>query len=237
VDDAAAVTLRGATKIYGTGEVAVRALDDIDLDLPGGEILVLLGASGSGKTTLLNLIGGIEEATSGEITVAGTDLGSLDADERTRFRREHVGFIFQFFNLIPTLTALENVQLIVELTGGDVDGCVEVLRSVGLGDRLGHFPGAMSGGEQQRVAVARALAKAPDLLLCDEPTGALDLATGRSVLSLLRRVQRDEGRTIIIVTHNSAIATMADRVVRLSSGRVIESVAVPEPVAPEDLTW
>jgi putative ABC transport system ATP-binding protein len=230
--------LDDVTKTYGSGEVAVNALRGVSLDLDRGSFVVVLGPSGSGKTTLLNLVGGIESPTSGRVLADGVDLASLDADGLTAFRRDHVGFVFQFFNLIPTLTARENVGLIAELTGaGDGDRASDVLAEVGLADRTDHFPGALSGGEQQRVAIARALVKDPPLLLCDEPTGALDLETGRTVLDLLRRVNRDRGCTILLVTHNAVIAEMADRVVEMRSGRLERDRANAEPVGAEALRW
>ena len=231
------VILDGVSKRYGEGEIAVDALKDVSLRIDAGEFVVVLGPSGSGKTTLLNIVGGIERATSGTVTVAGRDLSGLDADELTTYRRKTVGFVFQFFNLVPTLTARENVELVSELLfprgGGRAD---ESLRSVGLEDRSDHFPGALSGGQQQRVAIARALVKQPPLLLCDEPTGSLDLDTGRQILDLLRRAT-GEGRTALVVTHNSAIARIADRVIRMGSGRVIDDQRTPEPVSPLDLQW
>lgn len=216
----------------------MHALQDVDLAFHRGELAVVLGPSGSGKTTLLNLIGGIDVPTAGGVVVDGTDLSTLDAAGLTAFRRTSVAFIFQFFNLIPTLTARENVELLTELTGdGASERAGRSLAQVGLGDRQDHFPSQLSGGEQQRVAIARALAKNAPILLCDEPTGELDYETGRRILGLLRRLNRDEGRTILIVTHNSPVATMADRVVRLRSGRVVEDRHNDSPVLPEDLVW
>jgi len=231
-----AIVLRGATKTYGVGEVAVYALRSVDLEIQPEEFVVLLGPSGSGKTTLLNLIGGIEPASSGEIVVDGRDVSGLDEEGRTRFRRETVGFIFQFFNLIPTLTALENVELVAELGQGP-DRSAEMLSRVGLGDRLDHFPAQLSGGEQQRIAVARALAGGPKVLLGDEPTGALDLETGRIVLGLLHELSHELHQTVLLVTHNASIARMADRVLRLRDGEI---VADEHNGAPEDaavLEW
>jgi putative ABC transport system ATP-binding protein len=234
----AAVALTGLGKRYGEGPTAVDALAGVDLEVWPGEFVVLLGPSGSGKTTLLNLVGGIEEATSGTVIIAGTNLAGLRADELTSYRRHRVGFVFQFFNLVPTLTALENVQLLAEVTGGDAEGRSRAaLERVGLGDVADRFPGALSGGQQQRVAIARALVKEPPLLLCDEPTGSLDLATGRQVLAVLRDLAREGHHTVLLVTHNSAIARMADRVVRLHSGRVAGSKKVPAPVEAEELDW
>jgi putative ABC transport system ATP-binding protein len=234
----AAVDLEGVTKTYGSGDIAVHALKDATLAIPRGELVVILGPSGSGKTTLLNLIGAIDAPTSGSVRVDGIEVSALDARGRTRFRRDHVGFVFQFFNLIPTLTAKENVELIVELLGRrDGAAADHSLDAVGLGDRLDHFPGTLSGGEQQRVAIARAITKQPPLLLCDEPTGALDLDTGRTVLSLLRRLAGREGRTVLIVTHNSAIAGIADREVHLRDGEIVSSEPNADLIDPEDVRW
>ncbi len=228
----------GLAKAYGEGPTRVEALRGVDLEIAAGEFAVLLGPSGSGKTTLLNLVGGIERPSAGTVTVAGRDVGALDEAGRTAFRREAVGFVFQFFNLIPTLTARENVELIAELSGQRGDGAAErLLGEVDLGDRLDHFPGQLSGGEQQRVAVARALVGNPAVLLCDEPTGALDLETGRVVLGLLRRVNRDLGRTVLVVTHNASVARMADRVLRMRSGRIIADERNPAPVEAVELEW
>jgi putative ABC transport system ATP-binding protein len=233
----ATLRLESVEKTYGTGDVTVHALRGVDLRVAAGEFVVLLGPSGSGKTTLLNVVGGIESPTSGRVIADEVDLSTLDADGQTAYRRRHVGFVFQFFNLIPTLTARENVDLIAELTGGGEDRVLDVLRDVGLERRLDHFPGALSGGEQQRVAIARALVKDPPLLLCDEPTGALDLETGRNVLDLLREVNRDRGCTVLLVTHNGAIAEMADRVVRMRSGRLERDHKNAAPLAAEALRW
>ncbi|TDB85849.1 ABC transporter ATP-binding protein [Actinomadura sp. KC216] len=232
-----AVRLRGAGKTYGTGHAAVHALRGVDLEVERGEFVVLLGPSGSGKTTLLNLIGGIEPATGGEVIVAGRDLSGLGEDARTAYRRDVVGFVFQFFNLVPTLTALENVRLVAELTGrGDRERSAAALEAVGLAGRGAHFPAQLSGGEQQRVAIARALAKDPELLLCDEPTGALDLETGRGVLRVLQDLNA-RGRTVLVVTHNAAIAAIAHRVVRMRSGRVTEVTTTAAPATAAEVTW
>ncbi len=231
-----AVRLQAVTKTYGERELAVHALRELDLDIRPEEFVVLLGPSGSGKTTMLNVIGGIEPPSSGSVTVGGRDVSDLDEEGRTRFRRETVGFIFQFFNLIPTLTALENVQLIAELVGAE-ERAEEMLQRVGLGDRFDHFPAQLSGGEQQRVAVARALAGGPRILLGDEPTGALDLETGRRVLSLLHAVSHELNQTVLLVTHNAAIAQMADRVLRMRDGRIVSDERNPEPLDPEQLEW
>jgi putative ABC transport system ATP-binding protein len=232
------IELTEVWKTYGEGVGAVHALRDVDLEVPQGEFAVILGPSGSGKTTLLNLVGAIDEATEGIVTVDGADLGVLEDAERVAYRRSTVGFVFQFFNLIPTLTAIENVELVAELTGGD--GAARARRAldqVGLGERLDHFPSQLSGGEQQRVAIARALAKEPPVLLCDEPTGELDFETGRLILSLLRRLNRERGLTVLLVTHNAAIGEIGDRVIRLRSGEVIEDRRVPSPAPAEELTW
>lgn len=230
------VELRGVAKTYGAGELAVHALRPADLSIPAGQFVVLLGPSGSGKTTFLNLVGGIERPTAGQLLIAGSDLAELSKEDLTRFRRKQVGFVFQFFNLVPTLTAIENVQLIAELVGRGVESR-QALESVGLGDRVDRFPGALSGGEQQRVAIARALVKHPRLLLCDEPTGSLDLDTGRQVLALLQDSARDGGRTVIVVTHNSAIAEAADRVIRMRSGVIVADVTNLEPLPAAEVSW
>jgi len=218
------------------GEVEVQALRNVDLDLNRGEMFVLLGPSGSGKSTLLNILGGLDVPTSGTVHFFDHDLTAADERELTRFRREHVGFVFQFYNLIPSLTAKENVALVTEIAESPLDP-VDALRLVGLGDRVDHFPAQLSGGEQQRVAIARAVAKRPDVLLCDEPTGALDLETGKLVLDVLARVNRDLGTTVAIITHNAAIGRMANRVVHMRSG-AIASVEVNERQASfEEIEW
>lgn len=223
------VHLRAVTKTYGTGEAALTALAGVDLDIEAGEMVVVLGPSGSGKTTLLNVIGGIETADSGTIEVAGIDLTGRRPRDLVGFRRDHVGFVFQFFNLVPTLTARENVEAMVELTGrGDRRKVPELLEAVGLGDRMDHFPAQLSGGQQQRVSIARSLATDPDLLLADEPTGALDQTTGKSVLKLLQETNR-QGRTVLMVTHNAAVAAIAHRVITMRDGAVqsVERNAAP----------
>lgn len=236
--DTVLATLRGVSRTYGSGEATVHALRDVDLDVEPGQLVVVLGPSGSGKTTLLNLLGGIESPTSGEIIVDGRDLHALGPDGRTEVRRDSVGFVFQFFNLIPVLTARENVAVLAELTGRKVGDRVDtVLDEVGLADRADHFPGQLSGGQQQRVGIARALVKSPRLLLCDEPTGALDLDTGRVVLDLLRRRTLDGGTAVVIVTHNQAIAGMADRVIRLRSGELVADEHPDRPLPASEVTW
>ena len=232
------IVMKQVDKIYGEGANAVHALRGVDLEVPSGEFTVLLGPSGSGKTTALNLTGAIDDVTAGSLVVNGTDLTSLGTDEQIAYRRSEVGFIFQFFNLIPTLTAAENVELVAELTGHDGgDRAREVLELVGLADRANHFPAQLSGGEQQRVAIARALAKEPPILLCDEPTGELDFETGRMILGLLRDLNRRNNQTVLLVTHNAAIGEMADRVLRLRSGAVVEDTRIESPVEAEVLTW
>ena len=230
--------LQSVVKTYGDGALAVHALRNVDLSLRAGEFVVVLGPSGSGKTTLLNLLGAIESPTAGRLSVAGSDVATMSAEECTTFRRDAVGFVFQFFNLIPSLTARENVELVLELTGRSGGGRAEQhLTAVGLGERLDNFPAQLSGGEQQRVAIARALAKEPPLLLCDEPTGALDVDTAKVVLGLLRRLQQDHGTTVVLVTHNGALAPMADRVLRMRSGVITDDTRNDRPVPAELLDW
>jgi putative ABC transport system ATP-binding protein len=214
---------RGVTKVYEMGEVQVHALRGVDLDLYPGELVVLLGPSGSGKSTLLNILGGLDTATGGTVEYRGKELTRATERELTEYRRRHVGFVFQFYNLIPSLTALENVAVVTDIAS-DPMRPEEALGLVGLADRLDHFPAQLSGGEQQRVAIARAIAKRPSVMLCDEPTGALDAATGIVVLEALERIHRELGTTMALITHNVDIAEMADRVIRVSSG-VIHSVA------------
>jgi putative ABC transport system ATP-binding protein len=227
---------RGLTKLYRVGEVTVPALQGVDLDLYRGELVVILGPSGSGKSTLLNILGGLDTPTSGSVHFLEHDLSRQDDAELTRYRREHVGFVFQYYNLIPSLTARENVELVTALSVRPMEAA-EALRLVGLGERLDHFPAQLSGGEQQRVAIARAIAKRPRLLLCDEPTGALDYATGKLVLDVIARINAELGTTALVITHNAAIAGMADRVVRLADG-CIASIARPErKLTPAELAW
>ena len=224
------------SKVYQMGDVAVHALRGVDLDLYAGELVVLLGASGSGKSTLLNILGGLDVPTTGKVQYLNHALTDASEDELTQFRREHVGFVFQFYNLIPSLTALENVSLVTEIAEHPMDP-KDALKLVGLAERIHHFPAQLSGGEQQRVAIARAIAKRPDVLLCDEPTGALDYATGKLVLEVLARVNRELHTTIAVITHNAAIAGMADRVVHMSSGRIVEVTINAQRLSPEDLSW
>ena len=227
---------RGLTKTYQMGDVNILALRSVDLDLYGGELVVILGPSGSGKSTLLNILGGLDVPTSGSVHFFDHDLTAADDRELTRFRREHVGFVFQFFHLIPSLTALENVVLVTDVSERPLPA-EEALRMVGLGDRLDHFPAQLSGGEQQRVAIARAIAKRPDVLLCDEPTGSLDFQTGKLVLAVLARVNEELHTTTVVITHNAAIAGMADRVIRMVSGQIVSVVSNEKKLPTEELEW
>ena len=226
----------GVTKRYPMGEVTVDALRGVDFQLFEGEFVVLLGPSGSGKSTLLNILGGLDVPTSGAVTYRDHLLTRATEAELTRYRREHVGFVFQFYNLIPSLTARENVALVTDIAERPMTP-EAALAMVGLTERLDHFPAQLSGGEQQRVAIARAIAKCPDVLLCDEPTGALDVTTGIVVLEALARVNRELRTSTVVITHNAAIAAMADRVVRLGDGRVTSEQHNPSPVAPRTLAW
>ena len=235
-DGTAVFRIRDLTKVYRAGDVQVYALRGITLDVHAGEFLVLLGPSGSGKSTLLNIIGGLDRPTSGAAFYCDHDLTTSDESELTRYRREHVGFVFQFYNLIPSLTARENVALVTEIASHPMNAD-EALRLVGLSSRLDHFPSQLSGGDQQRVAIARAIAKRPAVLLCDEPTGALDASTGVLVLSALAAVNRQLNATTIVITHNAAIGNMADRVVSLADGRIAAIRANAEKAAAESLSW
>ncbi|MDD5366774.1 MAG: ABC transporter ATP-binding protein [Gallionellaceae bacterium] len=226
----------GLTKIYRMGEVSVHALRGIDLELSAGELVVLLGPSGSGKSTLLNILGGLDTPTSGEVFYLDRNLTIATDNELTRFRRDHVGFVFQFYNLIPSLTARENVAAVTEIAKAPMKP-EEALALVGLGERLDHFPAQLSGGEQQRVAIARAIAKNPSVLLCDEPTGALDSQTGVVVLEALEKVNRELGTLTVLITHNAGIADMADRVIRLSDGHIVEERANAVKKAAQELSW
>jgi putative ABC transport system ATP-binding protein len=234
--DAPLLSMRSLCKTNGAGETSVRALRDVELDVRSGEFIVLLGASGSGKSTLLNIIGGLDRPTSGTVRFFEHRLDQASDDELTRYRREHVGFVFQFYNLIPSLTVRENVALVTDIASEPMP-VDEALDLVALMPRRDHFPAQLSGGEQQRVAIARAIVKRPQLLLCDEPTGALDYATGKLVLDVIARINRELGTTAIVITHNAAIAGMADRVVRLADGAVA-SIDVPaRRLTPAELSW
>lgn len=226
----------GLCKVYETGETEVHALRGVDLSVPAGEVLVLLGPSGSGKSTLLNIIGGLDRPTSGTLFYRDTELTGLDDAALTRFRRVEIGFIFQFYNLIPSLSAEENVRLVTDIAEHPMDPA-EALERVGLAERRNHYPAQLSGGEQQRVAVARAIAKQPGVLLCDEPTGALDSATGVRVLETLARANRDLGTTVIIITHNAGIAAMANRVFHFLDGRIARIETNASPIDPAEIRW
>ena len=223
-------------KDYKMGEVVIHALNDANFSVEKGELAVILGSSGAGKTTALNILGGMDSATSGEVVVDGTVITGLKGKNLTRYRRDDIGFVFQFYNLVPNLTALENVELASQICKDAMDAA-EVLKKVGLGERMDNFPAQLSGGEQQRVAIARALAKNPKLLLCDEPTGALDYNTGKQILQLLQDTCRQEKITVIIITHNSALAPMADKVIRFKSGRVKSIDYNEHPIPIEDIEW
>ncbi|MEM0936018.1 MAG: ABC transporter ATP-binding protein [Pseudomonadota bacterium] len=227
---------RGLTKVYGAGHSAVHALRGVDLEIPQGEIVVLLGPSGSGKSTLLNILGGLDRSSDGTAHFRDTDLCALSDRELTRYRRDHIGFVFQFYNLMPSLTAQENVELVTEIARAPM-APEEALALVGLAERVDHFPAQLSGGEQQRVAIARAVAKQPDVLFCDEPTGALDSKTGRAVLEVLQTLNQRLGTTILIVTHAAATAGMADRVLNFADGAIREVVENRNKVAASEIVW
>ena len=230
------LSARNLTKVYDTGSVPVFALRGVDLDITQGELSVLLGASGSGKSTLLNILGGLDRPSEGSILFDGTDIVKYSDARLTKFRRHYVGFIFQFYNLVPSLTARENVALVTEIADDPI-APEEALALVGLEDRITHFPAELSGGEQQRVAVARAIAKRPKILFCDEPTGALDSETGRQVLTALNKVNQELGATTLIITHNIGIGDMADRVIKLSDGMVSEIIDVGRIKKPSEISW
>mgnify|MGYP000708034358 FL=1 len=230
------VKLENVSKIYGSKEVKIIAVDEISFRIKKGEFVVVVGPSGAGKTTVLNILGGMDTATSGQVLVDGQDIATYSTKQLTAYRRDDIGFVFQFYNLIPNLTALENVELALQICKDPMDA-QEVLEEVGLGERLDNFPAQLSGGEQQRVSIARALAKNPKLLLCDEPTGALDYNTGKSILKLLQDTCRNSGMTVILITHNSAIAPMADRVIKIKNGRVDKIIQNPQPVPVETIEW
>ncbi len=226
----------GISKIYRMGEVEVTALDGVDLEVAEGEVVVILGPSGSGKSTLLHMLGGIDVPSSGSVRFRDDELTALTPAQLTHFRRRHVGFVFQFYNLVPSLTALENVSMATEIASDPRDPRA-MIDLVGLGNRADHFPSQLSGGEQQRVAIARAVAKRPDVLLCDEPTGALDAKTGVVVLSVLKQVNSELGTTALLITHNAAIGDMGDRVLRMGSGQIEEIIENPAPKDPSEIAW
>lgn len=230
------VRLREVKKIYKMGEVEIAAADGIDFSIGKGEFAVVVGASGAGKTTVLNILGGMDTATSGEVIVDGNDITTYNTKQLTAYRRDDIGFVFQFYNLVPNLTALENVELALQICKDPLDA-MAVLEDVGLGERAANFPAQLSGGEQQRVSIARALAKNPKLLLCDEPTGALDYNTGKAILKLLQDTCRKKGMTVILITHNSAIAPMADRVIKIKNGKVSKVTLNENPIPVETIEW
>ena len=230
------IEFRNVTKVYHVGEVDIRALDGVDFDIEKGQFIVIAGASGAGKSTILNILGGMDTCTDGEITVDGSRVDRMNEAELTDYRRYDIGFVFQFYNLVQNLTALENVELAVEICKDPLDPA-KVLEQVGLGDRMNNFPSQLSGGEQQRVAIARALAKNPKLLLCDEPSGALDYVTGKQILKLLQDTCRTHGMTVIIITHNLALCPMGDRVFRVKSGKIISAEVNEHPQDIETIEW
>ncbi len=230
------ITINNVVKEYVMGEVKIRAADGISFDVTEGELVVVLGPSGAGKSTVLNILGGMDYPTSGEVWVKGKDISKFSKNEMTMYRRKHIGFVFQFYNLMPNLNVLENVEIAAQICDNPMDA-VTVINQVGLGERMANFPAQLSGGEQQRVSIARAIAKNPTLLLCDEPTGALDYMTGKSILKLLRDVNQEFKKTVMIITHNSPIAQMADKVVKIKNGKV-ESVEINEtPIPIERIEW
>lgn len=230
------IELKDVTKEYQMGEVTIQALKGVNFSIEQGELVVILGASGAGKTTALNILGGMDSATSGQVLVDGRDIAALAQRKLVKYRREDIGFVFQFYNLVQNLTAVENVELATQICSDSLEP-KEVLKKVGLEDRIQNFPSQLSGGEQQRVAIARAIAKNPKLLLCDEPTGALDYQTGKQILKLLQQTCKEEKMTVIIITHNSAIAPMADKVIKFKSGTVSEIIENPEPQPIEMIEW
>ena len=228
--------LENVSKIYGTKEVKIVAVDEISFQIAEGEFVVVVGPSGAGKTTVLNILGGMDKATSGKVWVDGRDIAKYSNKQLTAYRRDDIGFVFQFYNLVPNLTALENVELALQICSDPLDAR-QVLEEVGLKDRLANFPAQLSGGEQQRVSIARALAKNPKLLLCDEPTGALDYQTGKAILKLLQDMCREKGMTVIVITHNSALTPMADRVIKIKNGKVSKMTLNEHPTPVEEIEW
>ncbi len=230
------IELKDVVKTYKMGEIEIKAVDNISFPIEKGEFVVVVGPSGAGKTTVLNILGGMDKATSGEIVVDGTDIGKFTEKELTKYRRDDVGFVFQFYNLVQNLTALENVELASQMKTDALDA-EDVLAEVGLGNRLDNFPSQLSGGEQQRVSIARALAKNPKLLLCDEPTGALDYITGKSILKLLQDTCREKKMTVIVITHNSALTPMADKIIKIKNGQVDKILINENPTPVEQIEW
>ena len=230
------VKMQDITKVYKMGEVEIRAADGINFSIDKGEFVVIVGPSGAGKTTVLNILGGMDTATSGTLLVDGEEITAYNSRKLTEYRREDIGFVFQFYNLVPNLTALENVELALQICRDPLDA-KEVLEDVGLGDRLNNSPAQLSGGEQQRVSIARALAKNPKLLLCDEPTGALDYNTGKAILKLLQNMCRERGMTVIVITHNQAIAPMADRLIHIKNGQVSGMELNDHPTSIDEIEW
>ena len=230
------VRLKNVSKIYRMGEVEIRAVDNIEFAIDKGEFVVVVGPSGAGKTTVLNILGGMDTVTSGDVLVDGENIAKYSQRKLTGYRRDDIGFVFQFYNLVPNLTAKENVELALQICKEPLDA-VQVLKEVGLGDRLDNFPAQLSGGEQQRVSIARALAKNPKLLLCDEPTGALDYQTGKAILKLLQDTCRQKKMTVIVITHNSALTPMADRVIRIKNGKVSKMYLNEKPEPVENIEW
>ena len=230
------VKLENITEIYHMGEVEIRAVDGIDFSIQKGEFVVIVGPSGAGKTTVLNILGGMDTASGGRITVDGQDITKYSERQLTGYRRDDIGFVFQFYNLIPNLTALENVEMALQICRNPLDARA-VLKEVGLEERMDNFPAQLSGGEQQRVSIARALAKNPKLLLCDEPTGALDYNTGKAILKLLQEMCREKGMTVIVITHNSALAPMADRLIKIKNGKVSSMKVNENPISIDEIEW
>ena len=230
------IEFKNVVKEYITGETKIRALNEANFSVKKGELAVILGSSGAGKTTALNILGGMDTPTSGEVWVDGKNIAKYKKKELTGYRRTDIGFVFQFYNLVPNLTALENVELAAQVCKNSLDAA-KTLEKVGLGERMGNFPSQLSGGEQQRVSIARALAKNPKLLLCDEPTGALDYNTGKQILQLLQDTCRKDNITVLLITHNSALAPMADRLIRFKSGKVVEITENPNPIPIADIEW
>ena len=230
------VEVKHVKKIYKMGEVVINAVDDMNFSIEKGEFVVIVGPSGAGKTTVLNILGGMDQATEGQVLVDGVDVAAFDRKKMTKYRREDIGFVFQFYNLVQNLTALENVELALQICRDHLDA-EEILKEVGLGERMGNFPSQLSGGEQQRVSIARALAKNPKLLLCDEPTGALDYQTGKAILRLLQETCREKGMTVIVITHNQAITPMADRVIHIKNGKAVQMETHAHPVCADEIEW